>query len=161
MSVSTYMACIFRRNGKFPYYIHNSDTIIQRIYRRRWSVWLRYTGQCHSTAHTVHLPVRLLEEVFSEQLMIRRLWPLYHQIWKRAIIICVRHWEIEWVYVNDPHFCKHWNTVSNEQLSSFEDKVVTCQNITSMCESCLAVGGRFLALPLWYKASWTVRKNGL
>ena len=39
--------------------------------------------------------------------------------------------------------------------------VVVCQNITSTCESCLADGGQFLALLLWNKASWTVRKNEL
>jgi len=39
---------VFLEETEFPYYIRNSNTIIQRIYRRRWSVWLCYTGQCHS-----------------------------------------------------------------------------------------------------------------
>ena len=67
------------------------------------------------------MPVTLLEKVFSEQLMTHRLWPRDHQTWKRVIIICVGHWDIEWVYVNDPHFLqalKH----SIQSAVVFEDK---------------------------------------
>jgi hypothetical protein len=32
------------------------------------------------TVHAVNLPVTLLEDVFSEQLMTHRLWPLDHQV---------------------------------------------------------------------------------